>query len=65
MMSAKPPSDDFEEAVKNFSRSAIGATLVVLPVVVGSFLGVADSVMFGYLCILVIVLSMVVIRRRR
>lgn len=62
------PGDDekLERAIANFSRAAIGGGLFVgLPVVVLVALDAPSWLTFGYLVVLVLVLTAYVIRRRR
>lgn len=63
-MGAQRPSADFDAAVERFWKTAVGGALVVLPVIVGSAVGAPSGVLFGYLCLVVVVLAVVVVRRR-
>jgi hypothetical protein len=64
-MAAKRTWADFDAAVDRYSKTAVGGALVVLPVAVGSAVGVPSGVLLGYLCLVVVVLAVVVVRGRR
>ena len=63
-MAAQRHSCDFDAAVERLWKTALGGVLVVLPGTVAAALGAPTAVLVGYLCIMVIVLSVVVLRRR-
>lgn len=58
------PDDRFHAAVANWGRGYVGALLVGLPILIGGVVGVPKDVLIAYLCVLVVVLAVVVVRAR-
>jgi hypothetical protein len=50
--------------VANWGRGYVGALLVVLPILIGGVVGVPKDVLIAYLCVLVVVLAIAVVRAR-
>jgi hypothetical protein len=58
-------SDKFDTSVEKWWKASVAGGLTVLPIALAISLGAPSSAILFLLCILVVVLSIVVYRRRR